>query len=257
MFEATAKTREQNQSLDKQIEQMFTIILPTYNERENLENFVISLQDVFQANGLSGRILVVDDNSPDGTGRIADELSQRYDNLSVLHRPGKQGLGPAYIAGFKQALAGDTRYIFEMDSDFSHDPAYVPAFLDAIGDADLVLGSRYVPGGKVENWGVMRRMISRGGGIYARWILGVPVNDLTGGLKCFRREVLESIDLDSVSSYGYGFQIEVTYRAFRNGFRVKEIPITFSDRQKGQSKMSKRIVFEAAALVWKLRFGKY
>lgn len=232
---------------------MFTVILPTYNERENLENFVGSLQRVFKDNGLKGRILVVDDNSPDGTGEIADRLAGEYDNLSVLHRSHKQGLGPAYIAGFKEALAGDTRFIFEMDSDFSHDPAYVPAFLEAVEDADLVLGSRYVPGGRVENWGAMRRMISRGGGLYARFILGVPVNDLTGGLKCFRREVLDSIDLDSVSSHGYGFQIEVTYRALQKGFRVTEIPITFSDRQKGQSKMSNRIVLEAALLVWKLR----
>ncbi len=233
---------------------MFTVILPTYNERENLENFVTALQHVFAAHELQGRILVVDDNSPDGTGEIADGLAERYGNLSVLHRPGKQGLGPAYIAGFKQALKTDTRYIFEMDSDFSHNPAYVPAFLKAVEDADLVLGSRYVPGGKVENWGAVRRMISRGGGIYARCILGVPVNDLTGGLKCFRREVLESVDLDSVSSHGYGFQIEVTYRAIQKGFRVKEIPITFSDRLEGQSKMSNRIVLEAAVLVWKLRF---
>lgn len=232
---------------------MFTVILPTYNERENLENFVGTLQKVFKDNDLRGRILVVDDNSPDGTGEIANRLSEEYQNLSVLHRPQKQGLGPAYIAGFKEALGGDTRFIFEMDSDFSHDPAYIPAFLDAIQDADLVLGSRYVPGGKVENWGAMRRMISRGGGLYARFILGVPVNDLTGGLKCFRREVLESIDLDSVSSHGYGFQIEVTYRALQRGFKVREIPITFSDRQKGQSKMSNKIVLEAALLVWKLR----
>lgn len=232
---------------------MFTVILPTYNERENLENFVGSLQKVFKDNGLRGRILVVDDNSPDGTGEIADRLAERYENLSVLHRPQKQGLGPAYIAGFKQALSGDTQFIFEMDSDFSHDPAYVPSFLEAIRDADLVLGSRYVPGGRVENWGAMRRMVSRGGGLYARFILGVPVNDLTGGLKCFRREVLEAIDLDSVSSHGYGFQIEVTYRAIQRGFQVTEIPITFSDRQKGQSKMSNRIVLEAALLVWKLR----
>jgi dolichol-phosphate mannosyltransferase len=232
---------------------MFTIILPTYNERENLAGFVGALEDVFNSNGLAGRILVVDDSSPDGTGEIADGLAERYSNLSVLHRPQKLGLGTAYIAGFKQALANDTRYIFEMDSDFSHDPAYVPRFLEAIKNADLVLGSRYVPGGKVENWGFSRRLISRGGGLYARWVLGIPVHDLTGGLKCFRREVLESIDLDSVSSHGYGFQIELTYRAVRRGFRVKEIPITFSDRRLGESKMSKKIVFEAAWLVWKLR----
>ena len=232
---------------------MFTVILPTYNERENLERFVEKLQEVFTANGLSGRIMVVDDNSPDGTGRIADSLAERYQNLAVIHRQEKQGIGPAYISGFKQALTTDTRYIFEMDCDFSHDPTNIPAFLKAIEDADLVLGSRYVPGGRVENWGLIRRLISRWGGLYARLVLGVPVNDLTGGNKCFRREVLEALDLDAVSSQGYGFQIEMTYRAVRKGFRVKEIPITFTDRQLGQSKMSKRIVLEAVLLVWKLR----
>jgi len=232
---------------------MFTVILPTYNERENLERFVDRLESVFEDNGLSGRIVVVDDGSPDGTGEIADTLAARHDNLSVIHRQEKQGIGPAYVAGFKQALATETSYIFEMDCDFSHDPANVPAFLKAIKDADLVLGSRYVPGGRVENWGLMRRMISRWGGLYARLVLGIPVNDLTGGNKCFRREVLEALDLDSVSSAGYGFQIEMTYRAIKKGFRVKEIPITFADRQLGQSKMSKWIVLEAALMVWKLR----
>lgn len=232
---------------------MFTVILPTYNERENLKRFVEKLQEVFTINNLAGRIIVVDDNSPDGTGGIADSLAGRHDNLSVIHRPEKQGIGPAYVAGFKQALATDTRYIFEMDCDFSHDPANIPAFLKAIETADLVLGSRYVPGGRVENWGLARRLISRWGGLYARWVLGVPVNDLTGGNKCFRREVLEALDLDAVSSAGYGFQIEMTYRTIKKGFRVKEIPITFSDRQLGQSKMSKRIVLEAVLLVWKLR----
>jgi len=232
---------------------MFTIILPTYNERENVKHFVEALQNVFKSNSLDGRIIIVDDNSPDGTGEIADDLAGCYPNLSVIHRPQKQGIGPAYVAGFKKALKTDTRYIFEMDCDFSHDPAYVPVFLNAIADADLVLGSRYVPGGRIKNWGLGRRIISRGGGLYAKWILGVNVNDLTGGLKCFRREVLEALDLDSVSSQGYGFQIELTYRAIKKGFRVKEIPITFMDRQIGQSKMSRKIVLEAALLVWKLR----
>lgn len=232
---------------------MFTVILPTYNERENLERFVARLLEVFDANSLDGRIIVVDDGSPDGTGEIADSLAARLDNLSVIHRPEKQGIGPAYVAGFKQALATDTQYIMEMDCDFSHDPANIPAFLDAIKQADLVLGSRYVPGGRVENWGLLRRLISRWGGLYARLVLGIPVNDLTGGNKCFRRKVLETLDLDAVSSQGYGFQIEMTYRTIRRGFRVKEIPITFSDRQLGQSKMSKRIVLEAVILVWKLR----
>jgi len=234
---------------------MFTVILPTYNERENLERFVERLLEVFDANGLDGHVVVVDDGSPDGTGQIADSLASRLDNLSVIHRAEKQGIGPAYVAGFKQALTTDTEYIMEMDCDFSHDPANIPAFLEAIKQADLVLGSRYVPGGRVENWGLLRRLISRWGGLYARLVLGIPVNDLTGGNKCFRRKVLEALDLDSVSSQGYGFQIEMTYRAIRKGFRVKEIPITFSDRQLGQSKMSKRIVLEAVVLVWKLRLG--
>ncbi|MHB8859261.1 MAG: polyprenol monophosphomannose synthase [Thermoleophilia bacterium] len=233
----------------------FTVVLPTYNERENLERFVERVEEVFAAHELDGRIIVVDDNSPDGTGQIADTLAERYPNLSVVHRQNKQGIGPAYLAGFRQALSTDTRLIFEMDCDFSHDPANIPAFLKAAEDADLVLGSRYVPGGRVENWGLVRRLISRWGGLYARMVLGVPVNDLTGGNKCFRRQVLESLDLDSVSSQGYGFQIEMTYRTIKKGFRVKEIPITFSDRQRGQSKMSKKIVFEAVLMVWKLRLG--
>jgi dolichol-phosphate mannosyltransferase len=232
---------------------MFTVILPTYNERENLERFVGRLQEVFDSNGLNGRIIVVDDGSPDGTGEIADSLAERHGNLSVIHRREKQGIGPAYVAGFKKALETGTKYIFEMDCDFSHDPGNVPAFLQAIENADLVLGSRYVPGGRVENWGLTRRLISRWGGLYAKLVLGIPVNDLTGGNKCFRREVLEALDLDSVSSAGYGFQIEMTYRTIQKGFRVKEIPITFSDRQLGQSKMSKKIVLEAVVLVWKLR----
>ncbi|MHB9053294.1 MAG: polyprenol monophosphomannose synthase [Thermoleophilia bacterium] len=233
----------------------FTVVLPTYNERENLDRFVERLQEVFAINELNGRIIVVDDNSPDGTGQVADSLAARQPNLSVVHRQNKQGIGPAYVAGFKQALKTDTQLIFEMDCDFSHDPANIPAFLEAAESADLVLGSRYVPGGKVENWGLARRLISRWGGLYARLVLGVPVNDLTGGNKCFRRQVLESLDLDSISSQGYGFQIEMTYRTIKKGFRVKEIPITFADRQLGQSKMSKKIVFEAVLLVWKLRLG--
>ncbi len=235
---------------------MFTVILPTYNERENLAQFVSALNEVFRSKDLDGRIIVVDDNSPDGTGGLADELAGSSGRLSVIHRPQKQGIGPAYVAGFRAALKTGASYIFEMDCDFSHNPAYVPDFLEAIRDADLVLGSRYVAGGRVENWGMGRRMISQGGSLYARTILGVGVHDLTGGFKCFRREVLETLDLENVSSLGYGFQIEMTYRAIRLGFRVKEIPITFTDRQLGQSKMSKRIFLEAAPLVWKLRFGR-
>ncbi|MFA5801109.1 MAG: polyprenol monophosphomannose synthase [Thermoleophilia bacterium] len=233
---------------------MFTVILPTYNERENLERFVQLLQKVFEDNSLDGCIIVADDNSPDGTGKIADELATHYDNLSVIHRASKQGIGPAYVAGFKEALKTDTEFIFEMDCDFSHDPRNIPSFLEAAKNADLVLGSRYVPGGGVVNWGLLRRLISRWGGIYASRVLNVPIRDLTGGNKCFRRKVLETLNLDSVSSHGYGFQIEMTYKAIKKGFRVTEIPITFADRQLGQSKMSKRIVLEAAVMVWKLRF---
>ncbi|MBE3065867.1 MAG: polyprenol monophosphomannose synthase [Chloroflexi bacterium] len=232
---------------------VFTIIIPTFNEIENLARFVNALLAVFDSNGLDGRIMVVDDSSPDGTGEIADLMAARLENVSVLHRTHKEGIGPAYIAGFKSALKTDTDFIMEMDCDFSHDPANVPRMLQAIEDADLVLGSRYVAGGRVENWGRLRRLISRGGGLYAHWILGVPINDLTGGFKCFRRAVLQQLDLDSVSAHGYGFHIELTYRAIQQGFRVKEIPITFTDRELGQSKMSKRIVLEAALMVWKLR----
>lgn len=234
---------------------LFTIILPTFNERENIERFVASLQDTFAAHGLDGNIIIVDDNSPDGTGRIADSLAGRYGNLTVIHRPAKEGIGPAYIAGFRQALGTGARYIFEMDSDFSHDPAYIPRFLEAIRDADLVLGSRYIPGGGVMNWGKSRKVISRWGGLYASRVLGVPINDLTGGFKCFRREVLEALDLSRVNSHGYGFQIELTYKAIKKGFRVKEIPIVFADREEGKSKMSKRIVLEAALIVWKLKLS--
>lgn len=234
---------------------MFTIILPTYKERENLAAMVSRLLEVFARDDLDGHIIIVDDNSPDGTGEIADELAERHDNISVIHRPEKLGLGPAYLAGFRAALETDTRYIFEMDSDFSHNPDYVPMFIDAIKDADLVLGSRYVDGGRVKNWGLLRRIISRGGSTYARLVLRLPIQDLTGGFKCFRREVLETLDLDRVTSRGYGFQIELTYKAAQQGFRIKEIPITFLDRQQGQSKMSRKIIFEAAFLVWKLRLG--
>lgn len=234
----------------------FTVVLPTYDEKENLEPFVRALGDVFERRGLTGDIIIVDDNSPDGTGRIADRLAAELPGVSVIHRPRKEGIGPAYVAGFKEALATETSYIFEMDCDFSHDPENVPRMLEAARDADLVLGSRYVPGGRVENWGTLRRLISRGGGIYAKWVLGIQVNDLTGGNKCFRREVLEALDLDSVASSGYGFQIELTYKAAQRGFRVKEVPITFRDRRLGKSKMSRRIVLEAAFMVWRLKWSR-
>jgi dolichol-phosphate mannosyltransferase len=195
------------------------------------------------------RVLVVDDNSPDGTGELADKLAEELDYVSVLHRPGKQGLGPAYLAGFHRALADGAELVLEMDCDFSHNPADVPRLVAATADADVVLGSRYVAGGGVRNWGLLRRIISEGGSWYARVLLGAPVHDLTGGFKCYRRAVLESIDLDAIHSKGYAFQIETTYRALRAGFRVVEVPITFVDREAGGSKMSRSIVAEA---IWKV-----
>ena len=205
---------------------------------------------------LGVRVLVVDDNSPDGTGEIADRLATELPFVSVLHRAQKEGLGPAYLAGFRRALADGAEYVLEMDCDFSHDPADVPRLIDAcVQGADLALGSRYVPGGGTENWGVGRRFVSIGGSWYARVLLGVSVRDLTGGFKCYRRAVLERIDLDAVHSKGYAFQIETTYRALRADFRVVEVPIHFSDRTVGQSKMSRAIVLEAVARVPALRFA--
>lgn len=228
------------------------VIVPTYNERDNLPQIVAAVHE----NLGEADLLVVDDNSPDGTGAVADELATKDTRLHVLHRAGKQGLGTAYVAGFKWALHRDYSFIFEMDCDFSHDPKYLPVMLErARGGADLVLGSRYIDGGGTVNWGPLRKLISRGGSLYARTILGVGVRDLTGGFKCFRRRVLESIDLDAVSAQGYGFQIEMTYRAVKQGFAVEETPIVFVDRRVGQSKMSKKIFLEALTLVWKLRFG--
>ncbi len=229
------------------------VVLPTYNEAENLERMVDAVLENLPA---SRRILIVDDNSPDGTGRIADRLAAKHDDVSVLHRRVKEGLGPAYIAGFRRALADGARLIIEMDADFSHDPACLPRMLAAAEDADLVLGSRYVEGGRVTEWGAVRRLISRGGSTYARAVLGVGVRDLTGGFKCFRREVLESIDLDAVTARGYAFQVELTYRAIKAGFRVIEIPIVFRDRREGSSKMSKAIVAEAVWRVPAMRLGR-
>jgi dolichol-phosphate mannosyltransferase len=222
------------------------LILPTYNEAENIEGLV---KAVLARLPESRRVLIVDDNSPDGTGEIADRLAGMHPDVSVLHREAKEGLGPAYIAGFREALAGGAELIMEMDSDFSHDPAYLPQMLRAAESADLVIGSRYVPGGGVTEWGKVRRFISRGGSRYARVILGVDVQDLTGGFKCFRRAVLEAIDLDQVNARGYAFQVEMTYRAIQAGFTVAEVPIVFRDRTKGHSKMSKRIVLEA---IWRV-----
>jgi dolichol-phosphate mannosyltransferase len=227
------------------------ICLPTYDERENLEPMV----EAVLAAAPGADVLVIDDNSPDGTGRLADELAVQRPRLHVLHRAGKEGLGKAYLAGFAWALQRDYRLVLEMDCDFSHDPRHLPAMLAAAEDVDLVLGSRYVPGGGTENWGLGRKLISRGGSLYARAILGLSVRDLTGGFKCFRREVLEAIDLGSVQCTGYAFQIELTYRAARRGFRIREIPITFVDRRVGHSKMSRRIVLEAIRKVWSIRLS--
>jgi dolichol-phosphate mannosyltransferase len=231
----------------------YLIVLPTYDERENLPRMVEALEAVRARMPFAGEVLVVDDNSPDGTGRLADDLAGRHDWLSVLHRPGKQGLGRAYLAGFDWALQRPYSHIVEMDSDLSHPVTALPAMLTAAEHADLVLGSRYTPGGGVDGWPLTRRLISRGGCGYARRILGVDVRDLTGGFKCFRRWVLESLDLSDVRAGGYAFQIELTYRTLRMGGRVVELPITFVDRAYGESKMSRAIVLEAVRQVPALR----
>ena len=224
------------------------VCLPTYDERENVERMVRALGEVLDTS--RDRVLVIDDNSPDGTGEIADRLAEEQPWVEVMHRPGKEGLGPAYIAGFRAALAQGAELVLEVDCDFSHDPEDVPRLIAACeGGADLALGSRYVQGGGTVNWGLARRTISAGGSLYARALLGVGVRDLTGGFKCFRRRVLETIDLDAVAARGYAFQIETTYRALRAGFTVVEVPITFVDREAGGSKMSRSIVLEA---VWRV-----
>src|SRR5579884_1132860 len=230
------------------------VVIPTYNEAMNVERIVAAAQaELERLVPGEHRILIVDDNSPDGTGEIADRLARELGAVEVLHRPAKTGLGHAYLAGFDRALAGGAELVLEMDADFSHDPRYLADLLRASADADLVLGSRYVPGGGVRDWGLARRMISRGGSFYARAILGVGIRDLTGGFKCISRRVLESIDLASVEAEGYVFQIEVTYRALVAGFRVEEIPIVFVDRTEGTSKMSARIAIEAMWSVPRLR----
>jgi dolichol-phosphate mannosyltransferase len=220
-----------------------TVCLPTYDERENLERMVRALGE----HGVS--VLVIDDNSPDGTGELADRLARELPHVEVLHRERKEGLGPAYLAGFRRALADGADLILEMDCDFSHDPVDVPRLISAAEEADLAVGSRYVEGGYVGNWGLVRRAISAGGSLYARLLLGVGVRDLTAGFKCYRRTVLETIDLEAITSKGYAFQIETTFRALRAGFRVVEVPITFVDREEGGSKMSKAIVLEG---FWKV-----
>ncbi|MDZ4719271.1 MAG: polyprenol monophosphomannose synthase [Roseiflexaceae bacterium] len=226
------------------------IIIPTFNERENIGSLIPRILEYPRF-----RVLVVDDNSPDGTAEVVRQLSTINPRVGLHSRPGKQGLGTAYVAGFRQALAEGAAYIFEMDADFSHDPSYLPALLQAAETTyDLALGSRYVPGGATTDWGLLRQLISRGGNLYARTILGLPVIDATGGFRCYRRAVLETLNLDRIRSNGYSFQIELVYRTMQAGFRIGEVPITFPDRRVGKSKMSRRIVLEALVTVWKLRF---
>jgi len=232
------------------------IIFPTYNERDNIEKIVHAVMP------LDPRIhvLIVDDNSPDGTGEVADRLAEELEKVTVLHRPGKAGLGKAYIAGFKWAIERKFDFVFEMDADFSHSPEYLKDFLREIQNHDLLIGSRYISGVNVINWPMGRLLLSYYANVYTRIITGLPLRDATGGFKCFRREVLEAIDLDEVRSTGYSFQIEMSMRAWKKGFRIKEIPIIFYDRVAGQSKMSKKIMREAIWMVWALRlkaiFGK-
>jgi dolichol-phosphate mannosyltransferase len=229
------------------------LVLPTYNEAENVEPLVEAARAKLPS---TAQVLIVDDSSPDGTGQIAARLAEHHENVHVLDRPRKEGLGPAYIAGFRYALERGAGFVLEMDSDFSHDPAYLPRLLEAAKRADVVLGSRYVPGGGVSDWGPLRRAVSRGGSSYARLMLGVEVRDLTGGFKCFRREVLEAIDLDGITTRGYAFQVELTYRAIRAGFEVVEVPIIFRERRVGTSKMDLSIVAEAVWRLPLLRFGR-
>ena len=228
------------------------VCLPTYNERENLERMIDALE------GKGVHVLVIDDNSPDGTGEIADRLAAEHEWVSVLHRERKEGLGPAYVAGFRQALADGTELVLQMDCDFSHDPADVPRLIAAVeAGADLALGSRYIPGGGVRNWGLHRRLLSRGASLYTRVLL-MPIHDASGGFKCFRREVLETIDVDEIEAAGMvSFQVEATYRALRKGFRVVEVPIVFVDRTAGQSKMSRAVALEAILRVPALRLAAW
>ncbi|HKV00933.1 MAG TPA: polyprenol monophosphomannose synthase [Ktedonobacteraceae bacterium] len=228
------------------------LITPTYNEIENLRPL---LTEIFSY-APETDVLIVDDNSPDGTGKLADEIHNQNSRVKVLHRPGKLGLGTAYIAGFKYAIEHGYDAAFEMDADFSHDPRYLPDFLKAIEHADVVIGSRYIPGGYTPNWSLFRRLISGGGNIFARFTLGIPVHDCTAGYRLYRRQLLESIDLDTVQSQGYAFQIEMAYRAAQQGFKIFETPIIFMDRRIGKSKMSRKIVIEGFTYVLKARFGR-
>jgi dolichol-phosphate mannosyltransferase len=227
------------------------VIVPTYNEKENISQIVPAILDAIP----DAHVLIVDDQSPDGTGVIADRLASDDPRIHVAHRDGPRGLGRAYLHGFRWALDRDYQFIFEMDADFSHQPRYLPDFLAAAADADLVLGCRYMEGGGIEGWGLHRLILSRGGNRYARTVLGLPQRDLTGGFKCFRREVLEAMPLEDIRSVGYCFQIELTWRAIRSGFRIGEVPIVFPDRTAGVSKMSMAIAWEGVVGVWKMRLG--
>lgn len=227
------------------------IIIPTYNEAESLPSL---LQGIFSYLPHTD-VLIVDDNSPDGTGQLVEDMRKQHQQIHILHRPGKLGLGTAYITGFKYALLHNYEAIFEMDADFSHDPQYLPAFMAAIEEADLVIGSRYIPGGNTPNWSLLRRLISGSGNIFARQVLRIPVRDCTGGFRCYRRQTLEVLDLDAIKSRGYAFQVEMTYRVLKQGLKVVEIPIIFVDRRLGQSKMSRKIMLEAFTYVLKTRLA--
>lgn len=227
------------------------VVVPTYNERDNIERLVADI--LAQDEGIE--VLVVDDDSPDGTGEIVDRMAAGNPRLHALHRPGKLGLGSAYCDGFRLALDKGAEYIVEMDADFSHDPAMLPVFFEKMKDFDLVIGSRYLNGVSVVNWPLRRLMLSYFANVYTRYITGLKISDCTGGFKCFRRAVMESIDLSRIKSDGYSFQIEMNYRCVENGFRIGEIPIIFVDRHAGSSKMSRKIVREAVFIVWKLKIG--
>ncbi len=251
MLKTDTRLVSQSEKLSGTAKSDCTVVVPTYNEHDTIEALI---EQVLAHPRF--RILVVDDSSPDGTGQLVADLAETEPRLGLLSRPGKQGLGTAYLAGFRRALDEGAAFIFEMDADFSHDPCYLPRLQEAAEKYyDLVLGSRYVPGGGTTDWGLFRKLISRGGNVYTRLILGLPVADATGGFRCYRRAVLEQIDLDAVRSNGYSFQIEMAYRTWKAGFRVGEIPIIFPDRRVGKSKMSRRIVVEALFTVWKLRLG--
>jgi len=229
------------------------IIIPTYNERENIERLVQEIQKLNR----DFHVLIIDDNSPDGTGRIADGLAKKYSKVFVIHRPAKLGLGTAYITGFKHALENSYDLVFTMDADFSHQPGYLINLLEKAKEYGLVIGSRYVKDGEIQNWPLHRLILSRGANIYVRMVTRLPIFDSTGGFNCYRREVLEKIDFDTIISEGYGFQIEMKYRVWKSRFSIREVPITFIDRARGTSKISKRIIFQALFLVWKLRIEKY